>query len=165
MTTPADAELEQGLRLVRQFGSTERWLAVLVTQRRDGSPAVSVVNAGVLIHPVTGAQTVALVARGATAKLANLRHTPRATLVFRAGWEWVAVSGPVELAGPDDHLAGLPARTLPGLLRDIFHAAGGVHEDLDAYDAAMATERRVAILLHPQHFSTNPAGTEHQEPG
>jgi len=88
---------------------------------------------------------------------------PRATLVFRAGWEWVAVTGPVELAGPDDDLPGLAADAVPPLLRDVFHAAGGAHDDLDAYDRAMATERRTAVLIRPERFATNPPGTEHQE--
>lgn len=155
--------IADGLDLVRQLGAAEHWLAVLVTSRRDGTPAVSVVNAGVLEHPVTGAPTVALVTRGATAKLANLRRHPHATLVFRAGWEWAAVDGPVQLAGPDDPLPGLPEPALPGLLRAIYHAAGGHHDDLAAYDAAMAADRRTAVLLEPRHVTTNPPGTEHEE--
>jgi PPOX class probable F420-dependent enzyme len=151
--------IEEGLRLVRAYGATEHWLAVLVTTGRD-APSVSLVNAGVLPHPSTGAPTVAFVARGATAKLANLRKDPRATLVFRSGWEWVAVRGPVELAGPDDPLAGVDLRHL---LRDIYAAAGGEHSDLDEYDRIMAAERRTAVLLRPERFTSNPPGTEHQE--
>lgn len=86
--------------MVRAHGAAEHWLAVLVTLRAEGRPSVSVVNAGVLPHPVSGAPTVALVARGGTAKLANLRRDRSATLVFRAGWEWVAVAGTAQLAGP-----------------------------------------------------------------
>ncbi|MEJ3652632.1 TIGR03618 family F420-dependent PPOX class oxidoreductase [Actinomycetes bacterium KLBMP 9759] len=152
----------EGLDLVRRYGEPERWLAVLVTQRADGRPVTSVVNAGVLPHPVTAEPTVAFVARGATAKLANLRADPSATLVFRAGWEWVAVRGAAELAGPDDELPGLP--DLRVLLRDIYHAAGGRHPDLDEYDRAMAADRRTAVLVRPESFSTNPPGTEHEEP-
>jgi PPOX class probable F420-dependent enzyme len=152
-----------GLELVARYGPAERWLAVLVTRRPDGEPSTSVVNAGIVRHPVTDGEVVAFVARGGTAKLANLRRHPRATLVFRAGWEWVAVTGPVELAGPDDDLPGLGAVAVPGLLRDVFHAAGGVHDDLDSYDRVMAAERRTAVLLRPERFATNPPGTEHQE--
>lgn len=144
---------------MREYGAAEHWLAVLVTSGRD-APSVSVVNAGVLPHPVTGDPTVAFVARGATAKLTNLRRDPRATLVFRSGWEWVAARGPVELAGPDDPLAGVDLRQL---LRDIYLAAGGEHPDLDEYDRAMAAERRTAVLLKPARFTTNPPGTEHVE--
>jgi PPOX class probable F420-dependent enzyme len=153
------------LELIEEYGSAERWIAVLVTTRRDGQPSVSVVNAGVLPHPVTGEPAVAFVARGATAKLTNLRADPHATLVFRSGWEWVAVRGPVELAGPDDAMPGLDEAARVALLRDIYAAAGGSHPDMAEYDRAMASERRTAVLVRPDRFSTNPAGTEHQEHG
>lgn len=157
--------MQEGLRLVREYGAAEQWLAVLVTRRPGGEPSVSVVNAGLLEHPVTGRPTVAFVARGGTAKLANLRHEPQAALVFHAGWEWVAVRGPVDLAGPHDALRGLPPQGLPRLLRDIYHAAGGVHSNLDEYDRVMAAEGRTAVLVRPDRFTTNPIGTEHQEHG
>ena len=152
------------LDLIRELGGQEHWLAVLVTQRpAAGRSAVSVVNAGILEHPTTGEQTVAFVARGRTAKLTHLREDPYATLVFRAGWEWVAVEGPVQIAGPDDELEGLDEEGLRLMLRDIYHAAGGQHDDLDAYDREMAADRRTAVLLTPKRFSTNPPGTEHEK--
>lgn len=153
----------EGLRLVGEYGAAERWIAVLVTMRPSGTPGVSVVNAGVLAHPVTGHPVIGCVARGHTAKLTNLRRDPRATLVFRSGWEWVAVEGPVELAGPDDPL--LPPERQRVLLRDIYLAAGGQHPDLDEYDRVMAREHRTAVLLRPDRFVTNPPGTEHLEHG
>jgi PPOX class probable F420-dependent enzyme len=147
---------EDGLRRVAELASTENWLAVLVTTRSDGEPAVSVVNAGILPHPATGESVVALVSRGDTAKLANLRAHPRATLVFRAGWQWIAVSGTAEIAGPDDPHPAVPTDRLPQLLRDIYHAAGGRHSDLDEYDREMVADRRAAVLVTPTRFSTNP---------
>jgi PPOX class probable F420-dependent enzyme len=153
-----------GLARIAELAPAERWLAVLVSTRPDGEPGVSVVNAGILPHPRTGRQTVAFVSRGGTAKLRNLRATPRATLVFRSGWEWIGVSGPVELAGPDDPAAGVDAEGLRLLLRDIYAAAGGVHPDLDEYDRAMAADRRTAVLLTPTRFFSNPPGTDHEEP-
>jgi PPOX class probable F420-dependent enzyme len=147
----------EGLDLVTRLGAAEHGLAVVVTLRRDGEPSTSVVNAGVLPQPLTGEPVVGFVAQGGSAKLANLRRHPRATLVFRAGWEWVAVAGAAELAGPDDALPGLDAGAVPRLLRDIFHAAGGTHEDLDEYDRVMAAERRAAVLVRPERFSTNPS--------
>ncbi|GAA2590829.1 TIGR03618 family F420-dependent PPOX class oxidoreductase [Dactylosporangium fulvum] len=143
---------DEGLRRVAELASREHWLAVLVTVRADGEPSTSVVNAGILQHPDTGAPVVALVSRGGTAKLANLRQHPRATLAFRAGWEWISVSGPAEIVGPE---AG--AEKLRLLLRDIYHAAGGVHPDLDEYDRAMVEDRRVAVLVAPERFATNPS--------
>ena len=148
--------LDEGLALVRKIASADHWLGVLVTTDPAGAPQVSVVNAGILPHPLTGEPCVALVAAGRTAKLRNLRRRASATIVFRAGWEWVAVEGPCELAGPDDPLVGLAPEWLPQLLRDIFHAAGGSHPDLDEYDRVMAAERRTAVLIAPERFVTNP---------
>jgi PPOX class probable F420-dependent enzyme len=124
-------------------------LVVVSTSRADGSIQSSVVNAGVLDHPVTGRPVVGFVAAGNARRLANLRARPRATIVIRAGWRWAGVEGPTELAGPDDQLDGVEGDGLRLLLRDIFSAAGGTHEDFEEYDRVMAEERRVAVLLDP----------------
>ena len=60
---------------------------VAVTIRVDGSAQASVVNAGILNHPITAEPSVGFVARGHARKLAYLRVRPRATVVFRSGWE------------------------------------------------------------------------------
>jgi hypothetical protein len=104
----------------------------------------------VLSHPVTGAQVVGLVARGQARKLGYLRARPRATVVLRAGWQWAAAEGPAELAGPADVLHGIGAERLRVLLREIFVAAGGSHDDWDAYDRVMAEEGRTAVLIRPE---------------
>ena len=148
--------IDEGLAAIRRLAPAENWLAVLVTTRPDGEPAVSLVNAGILPHPRTGDPVVALVSRGRTAKLRNLRATPRATLVFRSGWQWAGVSGPVELAGPDDPGLGLDAEGLRLLLRDIYTAAGGEHPDFDEYDREMVADRRAAVLVTPTHIHGNP---------
>jgi PPOX class probable F420-dependent enzyme len=153
----------RGLERINELGRQDHFLAVAITQRRSGEPAASVVNAGVLDHPLTGEPIVAFVARGQTAKLTHLRRTPQATLVFRAGWQWIGVSGSVELAGPDDPLPGIDAERLRVLLRDIYAAAGGVHPDLDEYDREMVADRRTAVLIRPEHFTNNPPGADHQE--
>jgi PPOX class probable F420-dependent enzyme len=129
-------------------------LCVLTTLRGDGSAQASVVNAGVLPHPVTGEQVVGLVAAGGSRKLDNLRADPRATLVARAGWQWATVEGDAEIVGPDDPYPGI--NDLKGLLRTIFQAAGGTHEDWDTYDRVMAEERRAAVLVVPRLVYTNP---------
>lgn len=131
-------------------------LCVVSTLRKDGTIQASVVNAGVLGHPLTGHQIAAFVARGGTRKLANLRVRPRITLVARAGWQWAAVEGQVELAGPDDPLAGIGAERRRLLLREIFTAAGGTHDDWGSYDRVMADERRTAVLVTPQRVYSNP---------
>ena len=125
-------------------------LVVVSTSRADGSIQSSVVNAGVLDHPVTGRPVVGLVAMAASQRLRNLRSRPRATVVIRAGWRWAGVEGRTELAGPDDHLEGVDGEGLRLLLRRIFLAAGGTHDNWEEYDRVMADERRVAVLVHPE---------------
>src|SRR6185295_9191083 len=104
----------------------------------------------VMANPHGDGDVVAAVAAGGTAKLANLRKRPRATVVFRAGWEWVAVEGPTTIIGPDDPADGVDADRLRVLLREVFAAAGGTHDDWDEYDRVMAAERRAAVLVTPE---------------
>ena len=111
------------------------------------------VNAGVLDHPLTGRPVVALVAMGGSRKLAHLRRRPQATVVFRAGWQWAAIEGRTSLAGPDDPLDGFDSSRIPQLLRDIFAAAGGTHEDWATYDRVMAEERRTAVVEMERVYS------------
>ena len=125
-------------------------LVVVSTSRADGTIQSSVVNAGVIDHPLTGRPVVAFVAAGSAHRLRNLRARPRATVVIRAGWQWAGVEGPVQLAGPDDPLEGIDEDRQRVLLREIFTAAGGAHEDWDEYDRVMREERRVAVLVEPQ---------------
>jgi PPOX class probable F420-dependent enzyme len=130
-------------------------LAVIAIARPDGSVHTSVANVGVLPHPLTETPTVGLVAVGRARKVALLRAHPRATATLRAGWQWAAVDGPVELVGPDDPMPSISADRLRLLLREIFTAAGGTHDDWDTYDRVMAAERRTAVLITPERLYTN----------
>jgi PPOX class probable F420-dependent enzyme len=135
----------------------EHGLSVVSVARADGTIASSVVNAGVLAHPVTGAPVIGFTTRRGAAKLARLRAAPRASLTVRVGWEWATAEGPAELAGPDDPMAGIDAERLRVLLREVFAAAGGTHDDWAAYDAVMAREGRAAVLVAPERVYSNPA--------
>ena len=137
----------------RRIAASDQFLCVVATTRRDGSVQASLVNAGVMPHPASGEAVVAFVAQGASRKLAHLRARPRATVVARSGWEWAAVEGPAELVGPDD--GDLAAEPLRVLLRDVFTAAGGTHDDWDAYDAVMAAERRTVVFVRPERLYSN----------
>jgi PPOX class probable F420-dependent enzyme len=125
-------------------------LCVVSTLRATGTIQSSVVNAGVLSHPLTGALVIAFTTRDGAAKLTNLRARPRATIVVRSGWQWAAAEGLAEIAGPADALPGFDPAGLPTLLRDVFIAAGGTHDDWPTYDRVMAEERRAAVLVTPQ---------------
>jgi hypothetical protein len=84
-----------------QLGAKEQGLAVISTLRADGTIQSSVVNAGVMRHPLVEQPVVAFVSYGRI-KLANLRARPQLTATFRSGWQWVAVEGYAQLIGPDD---------------------------------------------------------------
>jgi PPOX class probable F420-dependent enzyme len=131
-------------------------LCVVVTRRPDLTPHTAVVNAGVAAHPVTGDRMVALVASGGTRKLLNLRADPTIAVVIRAGWQWTTVEGRAELIGPDDPHPGVDDERLRLLLREIFAAAGGTHDDWDEYDRTMRDERRTAVFVAPTRIYSNP---------
>jgi PPOX class probable F420-dependent enzyme len=142
---------------IQELVALDHGLASLSTLRRDGSVQSTVVNAGVIDHPVTGQPVAAFVGRPATRKIAHLRDNPRATLLWRAGWAWAAAEGTVELIGPDDSFQGIADDALPALLRTVYSAAGGgEHDDWAEYDRVMAAERRVAVLLTPTRIYVNP---------
>jgi PPOX class probable F420-dependent enzyme len=130
-------------------------LCVLSTVRGDGTVQSSVVNAGVLAHPLRPAQVVGLVAVGGSRKLHHLRADPTATIVARAGWRWATAEGRAEIIGPDDPHPEVDGEGLRQLLRDIFRAAGGTHDDWDTYDRVMAEERRAAVLITPGRVYAN----------
>lgn len=119
------------LDYVAELISRDHGLAVVTTLRPAGSIAASVVNVGVLPHAVTGEP--------------------------RAGWKWAAVEGHADLVGPFDSFDGFAPDQLAGLLRDIYTAAGGKHDDWAAYDAAVAAERRTAVLIRPRRVNSNPS--------
>jgi PPOX class probable F420-dependent enzyme len=130
------------------LSKADRGLAIVSTLRADGTVQSSLVNTGVIAHPVSGAPVLAFVTYGKV-KLANLRVRPQVTTAFRTGWQWAAVEGRAELAGPDDAQPWLDAERLRRLLREIFQAAGGTHDDWDAYDRTMVEQGRAAVLIEP----------------
>lgn len=134
---------------VREFAAADQGLAFVSFARANGTVHSTLINAGVMLHPVTGEAVVAFVVRGDTVKLRHWRRAPQATITFRTGWSWIGVEGSVTQVGPVDPLEGFGSAGLPGLLRDIFKAAGGTHDDWDEYDRVMAAERRAGVFIHP----------------
>src|SRR6201991_2032992 len=118
------------------LASDESGLAVVSTLRADGTIQASLVNAGKMPHPATGEETLAFVTYGKV-KLANLRARPQVTTTFRSGWQYATVEGEAEWAGPDDPQSWLDTEGLRKLLRAVFVAAGGSHDDWDEYDRVM----------------------------
>jgi hypothetical protein len=131
-------------------------LVVVSATRGDGTISSSVVNAGVLPHPVTGETVVGMVVRGGTKKLGFWRERPYANVVIRSGWQWAAAEGRVDLIGPDDAAPSVDADRLRLLLRQVFTAAGGTHDDFNTYDRVMRDERRTAVFVRPDRVYANP---------
>jgi PPOX class probable F420-dependent enzyme len=136
------------------IGRQEQGLAVVSTLRADGTIQSSLVNAGAMAHPQTGDDVLAFVTYGKV-KLANLRARPQLTATFRSGWQWASVEGRAELIGPDDPAAGVDAEQLRLLLRAVFTAAGGTHDNWDEYDRVMAENRRAVVLVRPSRVYAN----------
>ena len=136
------------------LASHERGLVVISTLRTNGAIQSSIVNAGVLAHPATGDTVLAFVTAGSV-KLANLRARPQVTATFRNGFQWAAVEGQAQLAGPDDPQPWLDAESLRLLRRAIFVAAGGEHDNWEEYDRVMTEQRRTAVLIRPNRIYSN----------
>lgn len=129
------------------FLATEHGLAVVSTTQADGGISSSVVNCAVIDHPLTGLPCVAFVSTGRAAKLHHIRRGSKVTVLIRRGWKWVSVAGAADLIGPKDLPKDLDRESLRLLLREVFSAAGGSHDDWDAYDRAMVEDARVAVFV------------------
>ncbi len=78
------------------MAAEQQGLATVSVVRADARPHSSLVNAGVLDHPQTGVAVAGYVTYGAV-KLRQLAERPATSLLWRAGWRWVAVGGTSEL--------------------------------------------------------------------
>lgn len=129
-------------------------LAVVSTLRPSGTIQSSVVNVGLLAHPVSGDRVLGFVTYG-KAKLGNLRARPQVTTTFRQGWQWATVEGTADIAGPDDPQSWLDDERLRTLRREVFVAAGGTHDDWDEYDRVMDEQRRAVVLVRIDRVYSN----------
>jgi PPOX class probable F420-dependent enzyme len=110
--------------------------AVLSTMRKDGSPQLTPVAAG-----VNAEGKVVVSSREPAAKVRNLRRDRRASLcVFtdRFFGEFVQVEGPATIVSLPEAMEGLV---------DYYRDISGEHPDWDDYRATMASERRVLITI------------------
>ena len=81
-------------------------------------------------------------------KLTNLRARPQLAVTFRKGWQWATVEGIAQLAGPDDTQEWLHGPDqLRLLLREVFTACGGTHDDWNECDRVMAEQRRTGFAV------------------
>ena len=143
------------LRDAVALAAPDNGLAVVSTVRADATVQASLVNVGLFPHPATGEPVLGFTTYGKV-KLANLRARPQVAVTFRNGWQWATAEGRAELAGPDDARPWLTdADQLRLLLREVFTAAGGTHDNWDEYDRVMAKERRAVVLIAPTRVYSN----------
>ena len=145
------------LSAVERLIAADHGLAVVSITRSDGTVSSTVVNAGLLPHPVDGEIVLGFVIRGSAFKRKRLLADGRVTVAIRAGWNWQAIEGQAELIGPLDVPDSASADTVDtaALLRSIFVAAGGTHDDWPTYDKVMAEEQRTAVLVRPERVYGN----------
>ncbi|WGL53090.1 PPOX class F420-dependent oxidoreductase [Nocardioides sp. BP30] len=111
---------------------------VLVTTRADGSPQLSPVSGG-----VDQAGRIVISTYPERAKAANLRRTPKATvLVISDEWNdaWVQVDG-------DAEVLDLPEALEP--LVEYFRSISGEHPDWAEYREAMVRQGKSLIRVTP----------------
>src|SRR5438067_1396783 len=116
--------------------------------RWSGSTACVKPSCGVRPSPFDGEPVLACVTYGKV-KLANLRARPQVSVASVGGWQWSTVEGRAAIIGPDDPHDDVDAERLRMLLREVFVAAGGTHDDWDEYDRVMRPERRAAVPVTP----------------
>ena len=134
----------------------ETGLATVSTTQIDGRILSTVVNCGMIEHPITGDTCVAFVSSSNAARLKHIERGSQVTVSVRRGWVWSSVTGPADLIKPESLPEGIDSEKMRLLLREVFHAAGGVHDDLEEYDKAMAGEKRAVVCVSPDRILGNP---------
>jgi len=132
---------------VQRFLSLENGLATVSTNQIDGGILSSVVNCGVIPHPITQDLCVAFVSVGEAARLKHVERGSKVTIAIRREWKWISVSGKATLLGPDSLQENFNTESLRLLLREVFIAAGGTHDNFEEYDHVMASEKRVVVCV------------------
>jgi hypothetical protein len=125
-------------------------LCVLSTVRQNGDVQSTVVNAGVIAHPVTGHRVVALIADRNSRKVAHLRAAPKATVVARASWNWTTVEAQAELVDSPDESRKADTDAFRRLLCEVSAAAiGGTAGEWREHVNSLVLDEHVVVLLSP----------------
>ena len=144
------------IEIFSNYLSEETGLATISTSQVDGRVLSSVVNCGMIEHPLTGDVCVAFVSGSKAARLKHIDRGSQVTISVRRGWAWSSATGSADLIRPESLPESIDAEQMRLLLREVFHAAGGVHDDLEEYDRAMAQEKRVVVCVTPERILGNP---------
>ena len=118
--------------------------AVCTTFRRNGAAQLSIVTSGLY------GGGAAFTTTADRAKHRNLARDPRCTLlVSHADWRpFLVLEGNATVLSQDN----TPAEELRVAFRDVFRAAAGKdHPNWDEYDRVMVEDRRVIVIVTPEH--------------
>ncbi len=129
---------------IRDFVS-QNHQGVLSTFRKNGAAQLSIISSG----PYR--KGVAFTTTEDRAKLPNLKRDPRCTLLVSKPdwWGYAVIEGHAEVTSSDN----TDAEELRLALRDVYRAAAGEeHPDWEEYDQAMRDDRRVVIIVVPEHI-------------
>jgi PPOX class probable F420-dependent enzyme len=118
-----------------------------ITTRRDGTSQATLVRGGLLDHPISGRPAVVSLIRGNTAKLRNLRRTPRAAVFFRGGSDWATAEGPTTIIGPDDPHDAFDRARFEQLRRAAATAVARSDKSQEEFERIMEAERRAVVLV------------------
>ena len=144
------------IEIFSNYLSEETGLVTVSTTQVDGRVLSSVVNCGMIEHPLTGDTCVAFVSGSKAARLKHIDRGSQVTITARRGWAWSSVTGPADLIRPEQVPETIDKEQMRLLLREVFHAAGGVHDDLEEYDRTMLQEGRVVVCVTPERVLGNP---------
>ena len=118
--------------------------AVCTTFRRNGAAQLSIVTSGLY------GGGAAFTTTADRAKHRNLARDPRCTLlVSHADWRpFLVLEGNATVLSQDN----TPAEELRVAFREVFRAASGrEHPNWDEYDRVMVEDRRVIVIVTPEH--------------
>ena len=82
---------------VKNHLAEETGLATVSTTQADGRVLSSVVNCGIVEHPIKGETCVAFVSSGKAARLKHIDRGSQVTISIRRGWTWSSVTGHADL--------------------------------------------------------------------
>ena len=141
---------------VMELAGREQFLAVVATLRDDSTIQSSLVNAGVLDHPVTGDQSVLAFVTYGAAKLRNLRARPQVAVTFRSGWSWATVEGTSRTDRARRPESARSTPTLPAVAARNLHCSGRSARRLGRVrQSTMVDQGRVAVFVDATRIYSN----------
>ena len=121
----------------------EHHKAVLSTFRKNGMAQLSVIVVGPF------EDGAAFTTTADRTKLPNLRRDPRCSLLVSqdSWWGFLVLEGKARVMSSDN----TKPETLKMALRDIYRSIAGEHPNWPEYDQAMVDEKRLAVVVVPDH--------------